>query len=669
MKKLHSILLAFSCALLAGAAEYSWDFSRSANGRSESGELPPVQPAEIRDGALTTTGAPVQFRLPADLPAESGTLRIRFMPVSAPEKGKEYCLLDAMQGGNGLRLWIARDGNFACDLREGWKSRFWWTMPAAKLKVGEWNDFIIRWSADRLAIQLDGRTIFEKKQPPLPKKWGNLLTLGAFPDGKAAFPLKIASLMISDREIAAAEPEALKTFVRPTARKVKPTFGLCTHTRNSPRELSTVAASGVKRIRFHFTWNEAEPEKGTLKLPQSAFDFMKALDEHGLQALMILAYGNKNYNAPGTQNGFDELKGQDAAFHEGFGRYALYMAETFGSRGSGQVREWEIWNEENGATPEEYLAVLRAASRNIREADPEAKIVFGGISRMDHAFLKRCFELGAGELVDAVALHPYREEVPPEFPYQSERRFNGETANYADELLKMRETVDRLSPKGKHIPLWITEFGYWTLDAQPSLDPKSSVSHDVQAKYLLRSMLQNLALGVDNYYIYRAVDSAFFGLTYGPNYLPRSGYFALQHLNRLFPPGSEFDVLDTDVKITADDKNLKLLDKLYGAFDPHAYLFRKSDGNLYLVLWNGGKTGDRQIDLPVADVELPLELESGPVGVYDLFLGSDRAWYSSEPVRVQVESVGGPSRIKAVKFCDSPMVLELKPAKINGKAK
>lgn len=669
IKQMRLLLLLFLlyCTLPGSGAEYSWDFSRSVNGRSGNGELPPLRSAAIKDGVLTTGEGPVQFRLPTDLPA-LGMLRIRFCPVSVPMKGKEYCLLDAMQNGNGMRLWITRDGNFACDFREGWENCFWWTMPAAKLKVGELNDFMINWSADQLTIQLDGDSVFVKKQPTLPKKWGNLLTLGAFSDGKAAFSFKISSIMISDRKIIT-EPTTYKTFIRPKACKVKPTFGVCVHTRNSPRELPTVAASGVKRIRFHFTWNEAEPEKGTFKLPRSAFDFMKAIDEYGLQVLMILAYGNKHYNAPGTPNGFDELKGQNSAFYEGFGCYARYMAETFGSRGSGQVKEWEIWNEENGAKPEEYVAVLRSAYRNIREVDPEAKIVFGGISRMDHVFLERCFELGAGEFVDAVALHPYREEVPPEFPYQSDRRFNGEAANYGEELLKMREIVDRHSPRGKRIPIWITEFGYWTFDAQPSLNPKTSISHDVQAKYLLRSIIQNLALGVDNYYIYRAVDSTFFGLTYGPNYLPRSGYFALQHLNRLFPPGSEFSVLDTEVKTFVNDQDLKLLNKLYGGFDPHTYLFGKADGNLYLVLWNGGKAGDRLIDLPVADMELPLELEQGPVSVYDLFLGSDLAWYSSDPVRVYVDSGDGVSRIKGVKFCDTPVVLELKPAKPNGKKK
>lgn len=646
-------------AVVAGAAEYRWDFSASAVGRSGNDEISPSEPAVRKDGALLTADAPVRYRLPAGPAAAAGMLRIRFALPDELAPDRESCLLDAMQGGNGLRLWITRDGNFACDFREGWKGRTWWTMPVSKLKSAEWHDLELRWSADLLQIRFDGRTVFEKRQPALPGKWGNLLTLGAFSDGKAAAPFKIASLVISDRT-GEPEPEVGKTFVRPAARRVKPVFGLCIHTRNSPRELPAVAGSGVRRVRFHFSWNEAETEKGTLQLPQSAFDFMKALDDHGQEALMILAYGNKHYTAPGTSGGFDELKGQGAAFHEGFGRYARYMASVFGSRGSGQVREWEIWNEQNGASPEEYLAVLRPAVQNIREADPEAKIIFGGISRMDHAFLKRCFELGAGELVDAVAIHPYREEVPPEYPYQSLRRFDGKTSNYAEELLAMRETVDRLSPPGKRIPLWITEFGYWTLDSQPSLDPKTSVTHDVQAKYLLRSMLQNLALGVDNYYVYRAVDSAFFGLTYGPNYLPRPGYFALQHLNRLFPPGSEFDVLDLETKVSADEKNRKLVETLYGAFDPHVYLFRKADGGIRLVLWNGGRAGDRQTELPVADVELPLDLVSGPVGVYDLFLGSDRAWYTSEPVRAAVESANGASRIRGIKFCDTPVVLELK---------
>ena len=660
MRKRVLILFTACCVMLAGAAEFRWDFSRSGDGCTGRAVLPPVAAVTLKDGALETGNTSACYRLPARFPAGSGSLLIRFRPLAATEPGREYCLLDVMEGGSGLRLWIDRNGNFACDLRENWQNCFWWTMPAAKLDAGRWNELVLLWSPEKLSIRFGGRTVYEKKQPVLPSKWGQAVALGAFSDGKAAFPLRIASLILSDKAEFPAGGRIQGTFVRPVARRVKPVFGLNLHTRNSDRELPVIAGSGVRRVRFHFSWNEAESEKGVMQLPQSAFDFMASLDRAGLEPLMILAYGNRHYNAPGTPGGFDELKGQNAAFHAGFGRYARYMAETFGSAGSGQVKEYEVWNEENGATPEEYMAVLRSAVGNIRAVDPAAKIIFGGISRMDHAFLLRCFELGAGKLVDAVALHPYRQEVPPEASYQSMRRFNGETANCAEELLKMRETVDRLSPAGKSIPLWITEFGYWTVDAQPSLDPAASVSHDVQAKYLLRSMLQNLALGVDRYYWYRAVDSAFFGLTCGPGYLPRPGYFALRHLNAKFPPGSEFEVLDHEIAVIADTENRRRLEVLYGSFDPHAYLFRRQDGALFLALWNGGRAADRQTELPVADVELPFELASENTGVYDLLLGSDRAWFTSEPVRVRIRNRNGRSRIEGVKFCDTPVLLELK---------
>ena len=99
---------------------------------------------------------------------------------------------------------------------------------------------------------------------------------------------------------------------------------------------------------------------------------------------------------------------------------------------------------------------------------------------------------------------------------------------------------------------------------------------------------------------------------------------------------------------------------LYGSFDPHAYLFRRQDGVLFLALWNGGRAADRQTELPVADVELPFELASENTGVYDLLLGSDRAWFTSEPVRVRIRNRNGRSRIEGVKFCDTPVLLELK---------
>lgn len=648
-------------ALSAGALDFNWNFADTPVGQDGANKIEPLTPATCRDGALDLLNNPVCYQPGNPFPAAAGSLQIRFRPTVEMNEMREFCLLDAMDGGNGLRLWIDRNGNFNCDLRENWKPVFWWGMPKKQLKIDVWNEVTLNWSAEKLSISINGKTVVQRSNPPLPAKWGKKLTLGAFQDGKGQFPVYVSRLIISDQVLSQSNQSSGATFVQPVRRKVKPVFGLNTHTRNSDREVPTLVNSGVKRIRFHFTWSEAETEKGKLCLPPSAFEFVNALQKNHLEPLMILAYGNKYYNAPGTVNGFDELKGQNAEFYAGFGKYVKYMVETFGAAGTGQVRQWEVWNEENGGTPEEYMAVLKTAAVNIREADPGAVIVFGGISRMDHAFLQRCFEeLGAGELVDAVALHPYREEVPPETAYQSLRRFNGATANYAQELIKMQQTIDRYSPTGKSIPIWITEFGYWTLDSQPSLDSRNSLSHDVQAKYLLRSMIQNLALGVDNYYIYRAVDSAFFGLTYGPKYLPRPGFFALQHINQLFASETELEVLETPVAVTADDKNRALLSNLYGGFDPHAYLFQKQDQTIMLVVWNGGKAADRQIDLPVADISLPFEIAAGEIKVYDLFLGSDQAWYTGKPVTVTPQINQGKSVIPKVKFCDTPIVLELR---------
>lgn len=147
-----------------------------------------VAAVTLKDGALETGNTSACYRLPAGLPAGSGSLLIRFRPLAATEPGREYCLLDVMEGGSGLRLWIDRNGNFACDLRENWQNCFWWTMPAAKLDAGRWNELVLLWSPEKLSIRFGGRTVYEKKQPVLPSKWGQTVVLGAFSDGKAAFP-------------------------------------------------------------------------------------------------------------------------------------------------------------------------------------------------------------------------------------------------------------------------------------------------------------------------------------------------------------------------------------------------------------------------------------------------------------------------------------------------
>ena len=122
---------------------------------------------------------------------------------------------------------------------------------------------------------------------------------------------------------------------------------------------------------------------------------------------------------------------------------------------------WEVWNEPNARVfwnfdpdPEQYRLLLRHTRRGLREADPGARVMFGGLanappaSRRDPArFYLEVIQGGQQPftpdcLGDAVAFHPY-----------------GDSAARSEEaVVRMREAMNT---GGAHdVPLWLNEWGW-----------------------------------------------------------------------------------------------------------------------------------------------------------------------------------------------------------------
>lgn len=90
----------------------------------------------------------------------------------------------------------------------------------------------------------------------------------------------------------------------------------------------------------------------------------------------------------------------------------------------GVISLWEIWNEPNlpgswnGETnpiPDEYMDVLKTASRAIRDADPTATILLGGLAfpENQYGYLDRLLALGAGNYFDKYNFHTYGSNPDP----------------------------------------------------------------------------------------------------------------------------------------------------------------------------------------------------------------------------------------------------------------
>ncbi len=120
------------------------------------------------------------------------------------------------------------------------------------------------------------------------------------------------------------------------------------------------------------------------------------------------------------------------------------------------IKYWEVLNEPEAQSVEEdgrikcffqgsgsdYYDLLKATYEAIKEADPEAKVVIGGLATLQgrgaEEFLREVLELGGGEYFDIAAVHSYGDEMDD---------FN------------VGELKALLKEYGLEKPIWVTEVG------------------------------------------------------------------------------------------------------------------------------------------------------------------------------------------------------------------
>lgn len=174
-----------------------------------------------------------------------------------------------------------------------------------------------------------------------------------------------------------------------------------------------------------------------------------------------------------------------------YAEFARRVAERY----RGQVDAYIVWNEPNLAvewgsqTPNAaaYAALLRAASVQLRAADPDARILAAGLAptnenseraQDDRTYLREFYAANVRDAFDALAVHPYAFAQSPDAPRQA-----NEGLNFA-RILAWRDIMVQNGDADK--AMWITEFGYPT--EQPPGYENRVVTELQQAEYLARTL-------------------------------------------------------------------------------------------------------------------------------------------------------------------------------------
>jgi hypothetical protein len=284
-------------------------------------------------------------------------------------------------------------------------------------------------------------------------------------------------------------------------------------------ELARLGDGGVGTLQVSFAWGSVQSGPFAPYNWRYYDPVVRGAAENGVRVLATV------YSTPTWVAQTPEIPPLGSAIH-GFENFTRAVVARYGNDGTFweqhpdvprlPITDWELWNEPNSplfwkSTPDPaaYLTLLRAFRPAVKGADPEARVLLGGLIPapaggipMDQ-FLLAIYASGGRQLFDAVAVHPYA----------------GTPEEAIDWVEQQRELMRRFGDADK--PIWITEVG-WASGGQPS---GVTVGPERQAEYLTRifelAADERERLGLRGVVWYALRDSP------GPIWVGHCGLFAL----------------------------------------------------------------------------------------------------------------------------------------------
>lgn len=227
-------------------------------------------------------------------------------------------------------------------------------------------------------------------------------------------------------------------------------------------ELDDIVSVGFTWIRFDINWGHVQPEnEGTFHWEK--FDrIVIAANKRKLKMLPILTYAPEwTANRPYQNNYMSPSSNR-----EKFANFAQKTVKRYAPLG---VHVWEIWNEPNlkglwepAPNPKDYADLLKKSYLKIKQADPQAIVISGGLAALPKNvgksisglnFLEGLYGNGAKNYFDAVGYHPFSFPQLPSAMISP----NGWAQMTRPFLKSVRSIMIDNGDKNKQV--WATEFG------------------------------------------------------------------------------------------------------------------------------------------------------------------------------------------------------------------
>lgn len=159
------------------------------------------------------------------------------------------------------------------------------------------------------------------------------------------------------------------------------------------------AELGAAWSRHPVYWWDLEKTPGQFDLAP-ARNTLQALEDVNLD----LVYFNALYDRP------DFYRPDNLDFGMAYGRLFGKLAECWGKN----VRWYEFGNEDNGPSKFIYTQIARHAAAAVRRANPDAILGNSGTAYVDANWLRMQARRGLFDRLDALVVHPYAGNSPPE---------------------------------------------------------------------------------------------------------------------------------------------------------------------------------------------------------------------------------------------------------------
>jgi len=241
---------------------------------------------------------------------------------------------------------------------------------------------------------------------------------------------------------------------------------------DTDKAMAVLKGAGVDTIRIMLPWGVVESTDDSYDW--SAVDRMvTSANANGVKVLAVINATPDWAAVPGQP--------QYVGYPTDVAAFGDFVTEV-AARYQGRITDYEIWNEQNyngfwspAPNAADYTALLKAAYTAIKEADPDAVVIAGGIAAVLQTpggpainpvtYLSQMYAAGAAGYFDAIAFHPYMYSVP----FSAGQGHDGLPIMQAQQMYELMKSNGDANKK-----IWVTEYG----------EPAANVGEAAQADYI-----------------------------------------------------------------------------------------------------------------------------------------------------------------------------------------